>query len=164
MKLNERTEQDATPEQVYAVMADPAYQEAKCAATSTGNYTANVDAGADRMTIHTERLLPSDRLPDLVRSFVGQNLVIIEKQTWGPPEGDGTRRGSLDIHIKGVPLTAKGTVSLVSIDGNRTQQEVLALVTANIPLIGGRIEAGAADPIRYVIATEFRLIREHLAG
>ena len=67
-----------------------------------------VGGGADGHRVHTERQLPSDGLPDMARSFVGDHLTIIEVLDWSAPAADGSRASMVDIHIKGAPLTRQG--------------------------------------------------------
>ena len=111
---------------------------------------------------HTERQLPSDSLPDMARSFVGDHLTIIEVLDWSSPGPDGSRSSLVDIHIKGAPLTLKGTVRLEP-SGSKTLEVIEAQLKANVPLIGGRLERAAADPINAAIRIEIELLREWLA-
>jgi hypothetical protein len=158
-----REEYDATPAEVFAILADPTFQDAKATATSTGNFTATVEEAGDLVRIHTERHLPTASLPDHVRSFVGEHLSIVETQHWGAPEADGSRRAVLDSHIRGVPVTLTGTVTLGPGAGGGTVEVVEAEVRANLPFIGGRIEKAAAQPVQTAAGHEFRLVREFLA-
>ena len=92
MRLTTREELDGTVDQVHALLTDPAFQEAKCAATTNnGIYTVDVGGGADGQRVRTERQLPSDGLPDMARSFVGDHLTIIEVLDWVGPAADGSR-------------------------------------------------------------------------
>ena len=68
----------------------------------------------------------------------------------------------VDIHIKGAPLTVKGTIRLEP-NGARTVEVIDAELKANVPLIGGKLERAAADPINAAIAIEIELLREWLA-
>ena len=163
MRLTTREELDGAVDQVHALLIDPAFQEAKCAATTNnGVYTVKVGGGADGHRVHTERQLPSDGLPDMARSFVGDHLTIIEVLDWAGPAADGSRASAVDIHIKGAPLTVKGTIRLEPL-GRRTVEVIEAELKANVPLIGGKLERAAADPINAAIGIEIELLREWLA-
>ncbi len=109
MRLTTREELNGTVDQVHALLTDPAFQEAKCAATTdNGIYTVDVGGGVDGHRVRTERQLPSDGLPDMARSFVGDHLTVIEVLDWGGPGPDGSRASLVDIHIKGAPAHAQG--------------------------------------------------------
>jgi hypothetical protein len=163
VRLTTREELDGTVDQVHALLTDRAFQEAKCAATTNdGMYTVDVGGGADGQRVRTERQLPSDGLPDMARSFVGDHLTIIEVLDWVGPAADGSRTSAVDIHIKGAPLTVKGTIRLQP-HGRRTVEVIEAELKANVPLIGGKLERAAADPINAAIGIEIELLREWLA-
>ena len=108
MRLTTREKLNGTVDEVHALLIDPAFQEAKCAATTNnGVYTVKVGGGADGHRVLTERQLPSDGLPDMARSFVGDHLTIIEVLDWSGLGPDGVRASMVDIHIKGAPLTSR---------------------------------------------------------
>ena len=163
MRLTKREELNGTVDEVHALLTDPAFQEAKCAATTdNGVYSVTIGGGLDGRRVHTERQLPSDGLPDVARSFVGDHLTVIEVLDWSSPGSDGSRRSLVDIHIKGAPLTLKGTVRLEPA-GTNTIEVIEADLKANVPLIGGKLERAAADPINVAIRIEIELLREWLA-
>ena len=163
MRLTTREQLNGTVEEVHALLIDPAFQEAKCAATTdNGVYTVKVGGGADGHRVHTERQLPSDGLPDMARSFVGDHLTIIEVLDWNGPAADGSRSSLVDIHVKGAPLTVKGTIRLEP-QGATTVEVIEADLKANVPLIGGKLERAASEPINAAIRIEIDLLREWLA-
>ena len=86
-------------------------------------------------------------------SFVGEHLTIIEVHDWSLPGPDGSRESALDMHVKGAPLTLKGTLRLEPSRGG-TVQVMDAELKANVPFIGGKIERAAADPIQGAIEIE----------
>jgi Protein of unknown function (DUF2505) len=163
VRLTTREELSGTPEEVYALLTDQAFQEAKCEATTVGGpFTAEVGGGSSGARVTTQRELPTDDLPDVARSFVGEKLTIIEVLDWSAAAADGSREALIDLHVKGAPLTLKGTVRLEP-SGSGTVESLDAELKANVPFIGGRIEQAAAGPIRTAIDIEFRLLREWLA-
>lgn len=164
MRVSRREELDGSPEDVYGVLTDPDFQEAKCEATTAGDgHSVEVTPGRAGSRVRTERTLPSDGLPDVARSFVGDTLVVVEVHEWSAPGPDGSRESSLDMHVRGAPLTLKGTLRLEP-DGDGTLEVLDAELKANVPLIGGRIEKAAYGPISTAIEIETRMLREHLSG
>ena len=163
MRLQTREELAGTVDEVHALLTDRAFQEAKCDATTDGGtYSVDVGQGRGGERVRTERQLPSDGLPDVARSFVGDHLTIVEVIDWNGPGADGSREGAVDIHVKGAPLTIKGTLRLVP-NGAGTAEVLDADLKANVPLIGGKLERAASEPIRAAIDIEVNLLREWLA-
>lgn len=164
MRLETREELSGTVEEVYALFTDVAFQEAKCLATTddADHFTVDVMGGPTGERVRTERHLRSAGLPDVARSFVGEHLTVIEVQTWSGPASDGARESVVDMHVKGAPLTLKGTMRLEP-SGAGTLKVLDAELKANVPFIGGKIENAAAGPINAAIDMETALLREWLA-
>lgn len=164
MRLSTREEFAASPEEVLAVLTDQTFQETKCAETTDGgHWSVEIDGtGTARTVVTTERELPTDGLPDVARSLLGSSLVVVERHTWSAVGGDGSRVSILDLHVKGAPLTLKGTLTL-SPAGDGTVQVLDAELKANLPFIGKKIEEASAPAIRRAIEIETDLLREALA-
>jgi len=162
MKIARTLEYAATPHQVFTVLADQAFQEAKCDATAAVKHTATVGAEGDRTVITTERVLPTRGMPDFAKNLVGETLNVIETQDWGPAAADGTREGKLSMSVAGVPVTMKGRLSLAP-GGPGAVESLDADLRASLPLIGGKIEKAAAPLVEDAIAIEHRLAAEWLA-
>jgi hypothetical protein len=162
MKIARTLEYAATPDAVFAVLADPAFQEAKCAATGAISYSASVQSQGEATVISTERDLPADGLPDFARSMVGNTLKVVETQTWRAPQADGARTGTVSISVPGTPISLKGTLALEA-GGQGAVEHVDADLKANIPLVGGKIEKAAAPAIEDAITIEGRTAHEWLA-
>jgi hypothetical protein len=162
MKIATTMDYAATPEEVFAVLCDKAFQEAKCAATAALKYSAAVKVEGGGATITTERILPADGLPDFARSMVGQTLKVLETQTWGAPEADGSRSGRVEMSVVGVPVALNGTVALAP-GGAGTVEKLDAELKAKVPLIGGKIEKAAAAPIEEAIDIEATTVKVWLA-
>lgn len=162
MKISKTMEYPASPDAVFAVLADQAFQEAKCAATAAVRYSAQVVTAGDTTTISTERVLPADNLPDFARNMVGETLIVAETQTWGAAQADGSRRAKVEMAVSGVPLSLSGTITLRP-GGRGTVETLDAELKARVPLIGGKIEKAAAPPIEAAIAIEVQTAQEWLA-
>ncbi|MGL4177177.1 MAG: DUF2505 domain-containing protein [Dermatophilaceae bacterium] len=161
MRLTLTEDLEADPDAVYAILVDPAFQDAKCAATSEGGtHRVDVTAQATGHRVRTERDLPAAGLPDVARSFVGERLTIVEILEWAPDRSG--HRAVLDLHVKGAPLTLKGALAL-SRSGAGTTESLDAEMKANVPFIGGKIEQSAAVPIRAAFDIEIELLREWIA-
>lgn len=91
------------------------------------------------------RTLPTDRLPDMAKKFVGQTLTVTQKENWSSPAADGSREASVDLSVAGVPLKVAAQQRLVVIPEG-TRVEVDGTVSSSIPFLGDRI-AKAAEPM-----------------
>lgn len=162
MKIAKTIEYAANPTEVFEVLSDAKFQEAKCAATAAVKYTADVKTSGDRTVITTMRILPSDGLPDFARSMVGETLKVTETQDWGPASDDGSRQGTVEMGVAGAPISLTGTLSLKP-GGAGTIENIDSELKAKVPLIGGKIEKAAAPPIEEAIAIEAETAEKWLA-
>lgn len=161
MKFTHRAEYPATADEVWALMSTQDFQDAKCEATTTGDWSSDVSMTGDKTRFTSERVLPTDNLPDIARSLVGSTLTIAEIQTWGPLAADGTRTADLQVHIKGAPMTLKGTVWL-SPNGSGSVQAMEGELKVSVPLIGGKLERAASEPLMFAVKTETDLLRQRV--
>ena len=162
MKIAKTVEYAASPEEVFAVLSDRAFQDAKCTATAAIRHTATVATEGDRTVITTERVLPTRGMPDFAKSMVGETLTVTERQDWGPAGADGSRQGTVSMAVAGVPVALKGTLSLTPA-GAGSVEAIDADLKASVPLIGGKIEKAAAPPVEDAISIEQRVAQEWLA-
>lgn len=156
MRLSAEIRYDAGPLAVFLMISDPAFQEAKCEATGSLAHEVDVrehDDGA--VTVHSRRTMPTDRIPDAVRSFVGATVYLRETQRWRPAADDGTRSGSITVEIEGLPVRFTAATAL-TIDGPGTHQPIEGELKASVPLFGRRIESAAEPAVRAAIRVEQR--------
>ena len=161
MKFTHRAEYPAPPDDVFAQICDQEFQDAKCDATTNVGWETGVSTSGDRTVISTVRVLSTQGLPDVARSFVGESLTIVEVQTWGPAAADRSRTADLNLHVKGAPMTVKGTIRL-SPTATGSVHEIDAELRAGVPLIGGKIEKAAYDPIMFAARAETDLLHQRL--
>ncbi|WP_445154939.1 DUF2505 domain-containing protein [Arthrobacter sp. Hor0625] len=100
-------------------------------------------AGAFNTT--TVRTIPTTRMPDLARKFVGESLKVTQLESWAAPAADGSRESSISLKVAGAPLDVNAVQRLVA-DGGSTRIELEGTVTSSVPLLGGKI-ADAAEPM-----------------
>jgi uncharacterized protein YndB with AHSA1/START domain len=153
MKISATIDYASTPQEVFAMLADEDFQARKCAANGARHHTVSIRAQGERTIIVTTRDLPTDGLPQFVRSMVGDTLAVTETQDWGPPDADRARSGTLTVHIADAPIDLAGTLSLAP-GGEGSVETVEGDLTARIPLIGDKIEKAAAPAIQSAIRVE----------
>ena len=157
MEITDRTIYSAGPDEVFAILSDPEFVDAKVATMSIDGYQADVGTDGERVLISTSRTLPTDALPDYAKSYVGQYLTLVEEQSWGPPAADGSREATIRLRVDGTPVSLRGRIQL-SANGSESIQQVRATLVAKIPLFGSMIEKAAAPAVLAGIAHEAKLV------
>jgi len=153
MKISTTFDYAATPQQVFAMLADTEFQNRKCIATGALSHSVSVSPQGDRTLIVNHRDMPTDSFPDFVKSMVGATLAVTETHDWGPPGPDGGRQGTITVDLGGAPLDLVGVLSLAPA-GEGSLESIDANLKAKIPLIGGKIEKAAAPAIESAIRVE----------
>jgi uncharacterized protein YndB with AHSA1/START domain len=156
VRLSAEIRYDAGPQQVFRMIVDPAFQEAKCAATGSVEHEVDVsphdDGGA---TVFSRRTMPTDHIPEVVRAFLGATVKLHETQRWDAETADGARTGSIVVEIEGVPVRFTGSMALTP-DGGGTHQPIEGEIKASLPLFGSRIESAAEPAVLAAIRVEQR--------
>ena len=167
MKFRADIRYAADPQRVFEMLLDPAFHEKVCLATGALDHSVDVEqahaAGDAGATITTTRKLPAEGLPDFVRTFVGETLDVMRVDHWGPPEADGSRRGTIIVEIHGTPVRLSGTVQMEA-SGSGTVEHVEGDLKAAVPLLGGKIERAAEPAIRGAVAKEQEIGTDWLGG
>lgn len=153
MKIEEKWVYPASDTDVYAMIVDPAFQEAKCAATKAVDFGVQIDPTDKGHTIVSRRTMSTSSFPSQFKSMVGDTLQIIETQVWGAPDAGGSRAADLTVEIKGAPIGMTGTLRATA-SGSDTVMQLEGDLKARVPLIGGKIEQAAAPAIVAAIHTE----------
>ncbi len=145
MALNASTQIAHLADQVIATLADRGFAEhlTSLAKGSLSSFTVDGDT-AGTFTLTTVRALPTDRVPDFARKFVGASIDVTQVEQWSAPDAAGNRSATVKITVAGVPVTVSGTESLKAA-GESTNFAIDAKVSSSIPFIGGKI-ASAAEP------------------
>jgi hypothetical protein len=152
-KLTKRLTYDAPAEAVAAMLDDPAFREAVLERQHVLRGTVDIDG--DVVTI--EQVRSADDIPPVARSFVGDEIVIVQTETWTGPTG-----ATLELAIPGKPGHAAGTL-LLSESGGTTTETVELGISVRIPLVGGKIEAMIADIVAHALDKEHEVGVEWLA-
>ncbi|MDT0169998.1 DUF2505 domain-containing protein [Pseudarthrobacter sp. BRE9] len=100
-------------------------------------------AGAFNTT--SVRTLPTTRLPEIARKFVGEHLKVTQVENWEAPAADGSRQSNITLKIAGAPVDVTAVQRLVA-DAGGTRVELEGAVKSSVPFLGGKI-AEAAEPM-----------------
>lgn len=162
MRLHHDYSFDAACEDVYALLTDEDFQNERIEGTGV-DPTASVtqDGESDIVTITLR--LPTAGAPSAMRTFVGDHLVVTDERHWGAEEADGARRGSLTVRVADVPVSMRGTVSLVP-DGDGCVLTVDGDLRCSIPIVGRMIETQLAEGLDGVVDAEADAVAARLDG
>lgn len=149
------------PVSVFAMLRDPDYVVAKCAATGSMETTVDIregSAGSDGpVVIESTRVLPAD-VPAAAKKFVGETISATETQEWSAPEPDGSRSATVTVEFSG-PLSFHGSLTLQP-SGQGTDVVTTGKFKASVPFVGGTIESEAAKQTERYLRAEERVAAE----
>lgn len=147
----------ATPEQVFAMLADPDFRDAVCEFQRFPRREVTIVRTASGMDVTVDQHRPAHEVPSFARKLVGDEINIVQSETWS-----SATHASLHVTIPGKPGDMKGTVTLNALDGGTTEV-VDVEVKASIPLIGGKIEGLIGDMLGKALRAENKVGRDWLA-
>ncbi len=158
MKYSHQMTYDASPTEVRAMLADPAFREKVCAAMHATRHDVTVEESGSGMTVLVDQTQPADGIPAFAKKFVGDEIQIVQREEWG-----GATSSSLLVEIPGKPGALNGSIALAA-DGGRTVETVSGDIKVKIPMIGGKLEGLIGDLLTSALKTEERVGRAWLAG
>ncbi|MCB0894108.1 MAG: DUF2505 domain-containing protein [Nocardioides sp.] len=141
MKFRHELTYDASPREVFEMLADPAFREASCAAQDVVSVEVDLQRDGDAFTLVADQVQKTDDLPSFARTFAGHTTRAIQREEWTDDSG-----GSLRIETPGKPADIAGTITLLE-DGSGTREVVELEVKVKLPLIGGKIEKLLAEKV-----------------
>lgn len=152
-KLTKKLTYDAPADAVAAMLDDVAFREAVLERQRVTRGSVDIDGDVARI----EQVRSAADIPAFARKFVGDEIVIVQTETWTSAHG-----ADVQLAIPGKPGEAVGTLALVE-DGGTTTETVQLAVSVKIPLVGGRIEALIADMVGHALDAEHQVGVEWLA-
>ena len=168
MKLRETLSLPLPARSAADMYADQEYTEIRRRTLGATRAESTVEGSPEgAFTVRTELSMPTDRVPDMVRPFVGSSVTIHETQSWSAPEADGSRTGTMNLEVAGTPAGLTGTARLLAGDGTSSTVELEGDLVAKVPLLGPRLEKAALPYVSTVLRAEERAAatyRESNAG
>jgi hypothetical protein len=142
---------EATLEQVHAMLADPAFRREVCDAQGVIRHDVSVAAAGTGMNVVIDQVQEARGIPGFARKFVGDEINIVQREQWPSPE-----RGDINVTIPGKPGEMAGTAVLAE-DPAGTTETVELSVKVNLPMVGGKIEGLIADLLAKALRAEHRV-------
>ncbi len=158
MKFRHELPYDASPAEVFEMLADPTFREKVGEALEVVSADITLKRDGDGFTLANDQVQRTAGLPSFAKKIAGDTTRVIQTEEWSSPSG-----GTLRIDAPGKPTTMAGTIELVP-DGAGTVEVVELEIKAKVPLIGGKLETLMADQIRDGMDTEREVGQAWLRG
>lgn len=129
----------ADPAAVHAMMLDRGYQEEVCVASQARRWEVEISPPRT----WTSRTLQA---PESAARFTGSELTILEATTWGEAAPDGARDAELVLTVDRQPVALRGRLRLAP-GGRGTTVRLTGELKVNVPLLGRKLEQGAAPAV-----------------
>ncbi len=152
----------ASPDEVFAMVADPAFRTEVCRQTRASEQQVQVDKTADGGAVVSLRRVMSADVPAIVRSFVGEQIILEQTEDWGGRAEDGSRQARLSVRFTGQPATIDGSIRLEP-QGEGSREVIAGKATVSIPFVGRMVEPELVQGIVAAAEVEERLGRQWLA-
>ena len=141
MRFSRELAYEAAPDEVFAMLADPAFREKVAAAQQVVSVTVTATPAGDGVTLVIDQVQNTAGLPAIAKKIAGDTTQAVVREEWSGPTS-----GTIEITAPGKPTRAAGTVTLVA-DGAATKHVLDLEVTVKVPLVGGKLEKLMTDNI-----------------
>lgn len=149
---------DATPDEVFEMLADPTFRERVSEALDVVSHDVTIERRGEGFTLVNDQVQRTAGMPALAKKFTGDTTRAIQREEW--PDRSG---GTLLIETPGKPSEISGSISL-SPSGSGTLEVVELEITVRVPLIGHKLEALLDRQIHDSIDGEHEVGKAWLAG
>ena len=113
-------------------------------------------------TTQTVRTLPTTRMPDIVKNFIGTTLTVTQNESWSAPASDGSRTNTIKLTVAKAPVDVTALQKL-TVAGGSTVVELSGTVTSAVPFLGAKIASAAEPVIGRALNLQATLAQEWLA-
>lgn len=156
--LTQEIHYEATPDEVFEMLADPAFRAKVCEAQNVVSHDIEITENGDGFSLVNDQVQATEGLPSFAKKFTGDTTRAIQREEW-----QDRSSGSLVIDAPGKPSNIAGSISLAS-NGDGTVETVELDIKVKVPLIGGKLEALLKDTISQAIDIEAETGRAWLNG
>lgn len=158
MHFRHELDYDATPDEVFEMLADRAFRERVSEALDVVSHSITMEPHADGFTLVNDQVQRTEGLPAIARKFAGDTTRALQREEWRDRSG-----GTLAIDTPGKPSDLRGTIALLPV-GSGTREVVELDVSVKVPVIGSRLEALLADRLHASIDAEHEVGKAWLKG
>ena len=141
MKFRHELSYDASPDQVFEMLADPEFRRRSCEAMEVISADVQLERDGQGFTLVIDQLQNTKDLPGFARTFAGESTQAVQRESWST-----SSIGELSIESPGKPTSATGTIRLEPTAIGTT--EIVELeIKVKVPLIGGKLEKLMAEKV-----------------
>jgi uncharacterized protein YndB with AHSA1/START domain len=158
MRFRHELSYDASPAEVFEMLADPAFREKVGAALDVVSADITIERDGESFTLVNDQVQRTAGLPSFAKKFAGETTRVIQTEEWSSTSG-----GTLRVETPGKPTSMAGTIELVP-DGTGTTEVVELEIKAKVPLIGGKLEGLMQQQVREGMDTEREVGQAWLKG
>lgn len=158
MKFRHEMTYDASPAEVFEMLADPGFREASAAAQDVISADVVLERDGNGFELTVDQMQRTDDLPSFARTFAGHSTHAIQRESWADTTG-----GTLQIDTPGKPSTLIGTITLRP-EGSGTREIVELEIKVKLPLIGGKLEKLLGEKVAAGMDAEHEVGVTWLAG
>ncbi len=148
VKFRHELTYDAPPDEVFAMLADPAFRAKVCDAQGVVSHDIDLTPTDEGFTLVNDQVQNTAGLPAIAKKIAGDTTRAVIEEHWTSRAG-----GTVSVTAPGKPTTATGTVRLEA-RGAGTAEVVELDVKVKVPVIGGKLEGLMADNIKAGLEVE----------
>ena len=148
MRFNATVDYPGPASQIADLLSNRDFTSARFAgshSTQNENHIATTSQQGFEVTL--TRFLPREALPSQAQGFLANGVQLRIKETWLPPQPDGSRDGDSSVDVVGLPAQANGTYTLQAATMTSASLIYQGDVKVNIPLFGARVEQAIVDTL-----------------
>ncbi|MCR1785996.1 DUF2505 domain-containing protein [Nocardioides carbamazepini] len=158
MRFSRELAYDAPPEEVFAMLADPAFRERVGAAQDVVSIDVTLTPDGAGFTLVSDQVQNTAGLPAIAKRIAGDTTRAVIREEWSD-----TSSGTIEITAPGKPTKATGTLRLTPAGAGTTYVQELDVVV-KVPLVAGKLERLMADNIDAGLTTEHTVGTAWLKG
>jgi hypothetical protein len=156
-RLVHRMTYDAPVAAVRAMLDDPEFRKAVCAAQHVTRVDVRIDRDGDHAEVVVDQWQVTKGIPSFAKRFTGDETNVVQVESWSTPTS-----ADLVVTIPGKPGDMRGTIELTQNDGVTTETVDLT-IKVGIPLVGGKIESLVSDLLLNALEKEQAVGRDYLS-
>jgi uncharacterized protein YndB with AHSA1/START domain len=131
VKFRHELTYDAPPDEVFAMLADPAFRAKVCDAQGVVSHDIDLTPTDEGFTLVNDQVQNTAGLPAIAKKIAGDTTRAVIEEHWTSRAG-----GTVSVTAPGKPTTATGTVRLEA-RGAGTAEVVELDVKVKVPVIAG---------------------------
>jgi hypothetical protein len=149
---------EATVDDVYAMLGDPAYRQAVADYQGVTDFACDITPSGAGRRARLQQAYGTERIPSFAQRVVGNEIRFVQEETWASSSG-----ADILVTIPGKPGDISGRTTLDQ-SGDDVVQRLDLGVKVSIPLVGGKLEDLVAGFITKAFDAENRVGVKWLRG